>query len=372
MKIIVYVGIDVHKDTFSACSYLPKTQSYFGEDKFKGDTQKVLEYLEMVKDSLEGEPEFHCGYEAGCRGYSLAKDLIAKGMYCVVMAPTTIDKPSDNSKKKTDRLDARLLARALCNGSYKKVHVPDDYDLMAKERIRMLQFHKKHLREMKQAVCSLLLRHGKVYDAGKSYWTERHVTWLKGMYSDPVFGKALEEYMDTISKYIDKITRLETEMLEIANEERYRSTVDRICCLKGINRISALTFVCEIGDFTRFESAKVFPAYLGLVPGDHSSGGKPGKLGITKLGNSTLRRLAVECSRSAVRGKTGLKPKKLSERQKGCDVSTIAYADKGTERIQRRYIHLIACGKDKNEAVTACAREYVGFIWGLASMKYDD
>lgn len=372
MKIIVYVGIDVHKATFSACCYLPSTQSYFAEDTFQGETGKVLDYLEMVKNSLENEPEFHCGYEAGCRGYSLAKDLLNKGIDCVVMAPTTIDKPSDNCKKKTDRLDARLLARTLCNGSYKKVHIPDNQDLMVKEHIRMFQFHKKCLREMKQAVCSLLLRYGKVYDSGKSYWTQKHVSWINGMYSDPVFGRTLEEYMDTIRKYMDKISRIENEILEIATNERYSSTINRICCLKGIDRISALTFLCEIGDFSRFESAKVFPAYLGLVPGDHSSGGKPSKLGITKLGNSTLRRLAVECTRTAVRGIPGSKSKKLSERQEGCDIKTIAYADRGTERMQRRYIHLVSSGKNVNEAVTACAREYVSFIWGLATMKYDN
>lgn len=371
MKIIVYVGIDVHKATFSACCYFPNERGYFAEDTFQGSTEKVLEYLQVVRDSCEGELEFHCGYEAGCRGYSLAKDLLAKGIDCAVMAPTTIDKPSDNSKKKTDRLDARLLARALCNGSYRKVHVPDDHDLMAKERIRMLQFHRKHLREMKQAVCSLLLRHGKVYDAGKSYWTQKHVSWIKGMYSDPVFGTALEEYMDTIGKYIDKISRLEGEILKLTEDETYRGTIDRICCLKGIDRISAMTFACEIADFMRFDSAKVFPAYLGLVPGDHSSGGKAGKLGITKLGNSVLRRLAVECTRAAVRGLPGFKSKKLAERQKGCDSRTIAYADRGTERMQRRYIHLISSGKNVNEAVTACAREYVCFIWGLATMRYE-
>lgn len=92
----------------------------------------MLEYLQMVRDSCEGELEFHCGYEAGCRGYGLAKDLLAKGIDCAVMAPTTIDKPSDSSKKKTDRLDARLLARAPCKTSF--------FDLY---RQRLLTEHKK-------------------------------------------------------------------------------------------------------------------------------------------------------------------------------------------------------------------------------------
>lgn len=66
MKRIIYVGIDVHKSTFSACCYKAGTQSYFAEDTFEGSADKVLEYLSMVKDSMEGDIEFHCGYEAGC------------------------------------------------------------------------------------------------------------------------------------------------------------------------------------------------------------------------------------------------------------------------------------------------------------------
>lgn len=372
MKSIVYVGIDVHKATFSACCYVPKNQSYFAEDTFEGNITKVLEYLQMVRDSMEGDIEFHCGYEAGCRGYSLANDIIKSGLDCVIMAPTTIDKPADNAKKKTDRLDARLLARALANGSYKSVHIPDNADLYVKEKIRMLQFHKRELRRYKQAICSLLLRHGKVYDAGKNYWTAKHVAWIKGFYEDSVFGETLKEYMETYGRYLDKIERLEKDVLKLTNDPRYKDTIDRICCLKGIERISALTIIAEINDFNRFESGKIFPAYLGLVPGDHSSGGKTGKLGITKLGNSMLRRLIIECARAAVR-KGGLrKSKKLKERQEACDAAVIGYADKGTERMRRRYLHLISEGKNANKAITACAREYCCFIWGLATGKLDD
>ncbi len=79
------------------------------------------------------------------------------------------------------------------------------------------------------------------------------------MYHDPVFGTTLMEYMDTINKYLDKIDRIEQEIEEITKEECYKETVGRICCIKGIDRISALTITVEIGDFERFDSAKVFP-----------------------------------------------------------------------------------------------------------------
>ena len=91
----------------------------------------------MLRDSSENEVEFHVRYEAGCRGYSHAKDLLAKGIDWVIMATTTIDKPSDYSKK-TDRFDTRLLARAFMNTSYKLFYIRIEQDLMTKEKIRML------------------------------------------------------------------------------------------------------------------------------------------------------------------------------------------------------------------------------------------
>ncbi len=58
MKSIIYVGIDVHKATFSACSYVSKCQQFCAEETFEGNTSKVMEYLQVLRDSSENEIEF--------------------------------------------------------------------------------------------------------------------------------------------------------------------------------------------------------------------------------------------------------------------------------------------------------------------------
>jgi len=108
-------------------------------------------------------------------------------------------------------------------------------------------------------------------------------------------------------------------------------------------------------------------SYLGLTPAEHSSGGKIHLGGISKQGNSIVRRTLIECARALVKGKKGVKSKKLKARQAGLPSEVIAYADRAVDRLRRRYHKLIEAGKSANLAVTAVARELACFIWGMAT-----
>ena len=108
--------------------------------------------------------------------------------------------------------------------------------------------------------------------------------------------KTVEEYLATYETLISKIAALDIRIEDIASEERYAEKVNKLKCIKGIKTHTALSFVCGIGDFNRFKSADKFAGFLGLVPGECSSGNTERMLGITKAGNRHLRRLAVEIS----------------------------------------------------------------------------
>ncbi len=81
---------------------------------------------------------------------------------------------------------------------------------------------------------------------------------------------------------------------ELSRTERYVENVGKLCCFSGIATHTALSLLVEVGDFSRFKDAPHFAAYLGLVPGENSSGDKQRYTGITKAGNSHLRRLLIE------------------------------------------------------------------------------
>src|SRR5574344_592755 len=152
---------------------------------------------------------------------------------------------------------------------------------------------------------------------------------------------------------------------ELAQAEPYRQKVAKLGCLRGIAAHTALSFCVEVGDFRRFATAQQFASYLGLVPGECASGDEKQYTGITKAGNSHLRKLLVEAaqvfSRSAT--KSG-KSAALKERQAKCDSVIVAYADKANARLKKKYFR-IALKSKANIAKAAVARELACFVWGL-------
>ena len=164
----------------------------------------------------------------------------------------------------------------------------------------------------------------------------------------------------------DKLERLDARIEELARNERYGECVRRLGCFIGIKPHTALSLLVEVGDFRRFEKAPNFAGFLGLVPGEDSSGGGRNRLAITKAGNSHLRRLLVESSQSYSRGTIGFKSKELRKRQEGNPPEVVAYADRANERLRRRYYRMtLKNGAKRNVAIVAVARELACFIWGM-------
>ena len=113
----------------------------------------------------------------------------------------------------------------------------------------------------------------------------------------------------------NKIDALDVRIEDFSKQERYAETVKKLTCIKGIKTHTALSFTTEIGDFYRFESAEKFASYIGLTPGEQSSGERVHKTNITKAGNSHLRQLAVECACCFRRSLVGQKSIALKKRQ---------------------------------------------------------
>ena len=369
MKSLVYVGMDVHKESYSLCCYLPNNGDFIGETKVEAKPYLIKEYLETIKKMLVKERgledvEFITAYEAGCLGFSLYKELTKFGIACKIIAPTTLVKSSDSNLKKNDRKDAKMLARNLYFGTCSYVHIPDDVDLETKEYIRMRMAHKKALKKLKQQILSFCLRCGYKFD-GKVYWTDRHIAFLKNLELSDLLKETMDEYIDSYEKSVEKLNRLEGKIEERANLERYKKDTDKLACFKGITKTGALTIISEVSDFSRFGTPNEFCSFLGLVPAEHSSAGVGPNLGITKMGNATVRTQLVESAQSIVVGVPGHKSKRIIVRQKDQPVRVISYCDRAIERLMRKYHRLMTRGVPKNKCVTAVARELACFIWGL-------
>jgi transposase len=369
-NILVFIGIDVHKDTHAYCTFFPSTGAYLYEYSSKATTKDALSYINKVKKGIKKETnrecDVVCGYEAGPTGVKLKRDLIKKGIDCRVMAPTTILSPKAGKRVKTDRKDAQDLSEALCKNNYHlAVTLDEDFEAV-RDFVRMRSDFKDGLRVKKQQLKSFLLGKGIRYPGTGNTWTIAYIKWIKALeFEHPLAKETCESYMAEVSRLIQKIEELDKRIEELAQGEKFKEPVSKLRCFAGIDTMVALSVVAEIGDFSRFSSAKHFSSYIGLCPGQHSSGLKVKMTGITKAGNSRVRTLLTESANSMARTYTNVKSKRLKSRQSGMSEEIIDYADRGNKRIRYKMNKLKKLGKNHNVAKTAAARELSCFIWGM-------
>jgi transposase len=358
MKILLYAGLDVHKETIDIVVYRENERPVYLERRIQnreGSIRKVFGRL------LKEGSVVAC-YEAGCMGYRLQRMLEGMGVESVVVAPGKVPRRARDLIK-TDRRDARRLAEQLRAGTLEAIHVPDVEDEATRDYIRSRDDVRLELKKMKQRLQMFVLRYGYVYESTR-YWTGRHERWLQSLRFDlPMQKETFEGYYYRIQELKGRLQVMDKRIEQIAMSERYTERVSRLRCLKGIDYLTALAMVCEVGDFRRFGSAEAFMAYLGLIPRERSSGEVRRQGRITKTGNAHLRTLLIESSwHYRYRVAVG---KRLREKREGQPAGVIAHADKAMRRLQEKFFHLHMNGKTSTVAVTAVARELAGFIWGM-------
>lgn len=365
MNSIVYVGMDVHKESYTLCCYTLVEDRIHHLQRTAANYKYVLQYLEQLRRHYSTDIDFLCGYEAGCLGYTLYHQLTNHGIPCVILAPTTMATTPLKKRVKTDKKDAGEIAKCLAFRTYSAVHIPTAEDEEVKEYIRMRNDQKKAHKIIKQQILSLVLRQGFSYTEG-GYWTIKHLSWLNAIKMNGLLQESLDEYLLTYEYLEDKIKRLDQRIEETAQRESYQENVKKLSCLIGIRTHTALAVLVETGDFKRFGKAGKYASFLGLTPSEKSSGERQRQGGITKAGNRHLRTLLISSAQSYARGKIGHKSNALKKRQQGMDGKVIGYADKANERLRRKYYDMtLKKNRTGNVAKTAIARELACFIWGL-------
>ena len=367
MNRIVKIGMDVHSTNYTLCAMEPVLDGedrVFANIQVTPDYKNVIQFIDKLKEKLGPSDTYsiECGYEAGCLGYSLYHQLTGAGVRCTILAPTTM-LTQQGKRVKTDKRDAVMIAQCLSYGGYHAVHVPTDKDSSVKEYLRMRDDHKLALKKIKQQISAFCLRHGYFYDGNK--WTIKHLDWLKKLDLSDLHRETLNEYMASYEEQTAKIERFDKRIEELAADSDYHEKVGKLCCLLGIKPHTALSLVVETGDFSRFRKGSTYAAFLGLAPGESSSGEKINRTGISKAGNSHLRTLLIESARGICKGQIGHKSKELRSRQAGNPAEVIAYADRGNTRMRSKYYRMIRHGKKRNVAVAAVARELACFAWGI-------
>jgi transposase len=206
----------------------------------------------------------------------------------------------------------------------------------------------------------LLLRRGLHY-RGRN-WTRAHRQWIDGLtWAQDAEREVVQDYRLAIEQVEARLKTLDARLAEVATTAPYREPVAWLRCFRGIDTLTAMVLLAELHDIRRFPSARALMAYVGLVPGEHSSGEHQRRGRITGTGNALVRRVLVETAwHYQHRPTIGVA---LARRRKGQPARVIGIADKAQARLCRRFGKLAAEHKPAPKIAVAIARELVGFVW---------
>lgn len=307
MNHITSIGLDVHARSITAVS-LDSLTGEVRSHRFGYSPSEVASWI-LQFDSPKAV------YESGVTGFHLVRELRELGVDCIV-------------------------------GAVSKMH----------------------------RLAHLLIRWGYVWneltEAGRrrGTWTHAHWEWMRGIeLPDPAAQESLDYYISQVRHIEAQKRAVEKRIAQYAQRPRWRSRVEALRCMKGIETMTAFALVAEAGVFPRFDSARAFASWLGLVPSEHSSGEHVSRGSITKAGNSHLRKLLVEASWHYARA--------TEERKRSLNDDTVPipianHAAQGVRRLVERRRHLEHDLKKRPVvANVATARELACWVWALGCMS---
>ena len=305
-------------------------------------------------------------YEAGPTGFGLARAARAVGLEVMVCSPGAIPRqPGDRIK--TDMRDALKLARLHAAGQLRAVSVPSVELEALRDLVRAREDLRGDLMAARHRISKLLLRRGRVYGGPGAPWeSQRHAAWLGAIdLGDPLARVVLGEYLACHEVLLARRDRLDAVIAQQAQDEQWDALVGRLRCMRGIDTLTAVGLIAEIGDFAAFDHPKQLASFLGLVPTERSSGEQRKQGSITKAGSSL-------CPPAADRSRLALPPptRRFADPPAPTDRSAPAAIDaawRAQLRLSARWAHLDARrAKRRTTVAVAVARELACFVWEIA------
>lgn len=359
MEKLRFVGLDVHKDSvvIAVADQDGSAPQVLGT--FPSEVAILVKHLKK----LGPVKQLRCCYEAGPTGLGLHRALTRAAISCSVIAPSLVPKKAGD-RVKTDRRDAANLARFLRSGDLTEIHVLDEQTEAMRDLERSRDDAKNAERVARHQLSKFLLRHGRVF-SGKKKWGAYHMTWIREQkFVHEPHHRVLAECVRAVQEATDRVERLTKDIVELVEGWHMKPLVQALQSLRGVRVLTAVILAAEIGDFARFATAPQLMAYLGLVPSEHSSGPSKQRGRITRSGNQHVRRVLTESAWS-YRFRPNVS-RDIATRNASLTPEIQAIAWKAQHRLYGRYKKLLGRGKNKQQTVTALARELAGFVWAIS------
>jgi len=294
----VYVGLDVARKSWKV--------SILGEVlEHKTFTQPPsVEILVQYMRRCFPKAHVHCAYEAGFSGFWICEQLRDHQIDCLVANPADIPTKDRERAFKTDRVDARKIARSLRNGDLDPIYVPDREAQEDRTLVRVRWSLVRKQTRCKNQIKSLLAFYGIPLspEGIDAYWSKRFLAYLEAQRLRYASGDAvLQTLLVELRMYRQMISETTRRIRTLAEQERYRERVGYLRSVPGISTLTAMTLLTELVDIGRFATSDQLASYVGLAPGSHSSGEADVETGLSHRRNPFLRFVLIESAWIAAR-----------------------------------------------------------------------
>lgn len=310
----IFCGIDLHERSMLAGVALDRGEVvYYSLSTDDGGIGRLVSILHCFRDENPGSRVW-ASYEAGGCGFRLSDILEGEGFDVSVLAPTHLPMSPKSRSNKTDKRDALRVVEVL------RGHVLAGNDLPVvwkpcaelrddREIVRMRLRLREDASNVKNQIHGLLRRYGiKKPDGMKENWTKKHIRWLHSLETvlNDGAGSVLMSLLRQLDFYEGEIMEVEQDLINLSEAERYKSRVEALTQIPGVGLLTAMVFLTELGDLSRFRNRRKLASYLGLVPRSWESGEQGDRKGhISKLGPSRVRKVLNQAAWSLVRWDDG-------------------------------------------------------------------
>ena len=331
---VTTIGLDLAKDVFQVCAADASGKILYN---------KQLRRNQMA-DFFTNLPACLIGVEACGSAHYWARKLQAMGHEVKLMPPQYV-KPYVKTHK-NDAVDAAAICEAVTRPNMRFVAVKSEEQqgLLALHRVRQ-SFVKDRTAHSNQ-IRGELAEFGLIVPVGLSALRKRVPTLLADPLLPSAFAQLLQRLLDQVLLLDKAIKELEGD---IVRWHRSSELSKRLAQIPGGGPLTASALLCSIGDISYFKNARQLPAWLGLVPRQHSSGGHTTLLGITKRGDCYLRTLLIHGARSAI----------------------LAAQRKKQSPEQPSWLHKLLARVHPNIAAVALANKNARIAWALLAKHQD-
>lgn len=284
----VYVGIDVHKQSFSIYCVCEKEK--IKSWSMASDNEELIKQLQTKFAGAK----IKSVYEAGFCGYVLHRKLIISGIENIVINPSSIEVASKD-RVKTDKKDAKKLAEQLSFGRLACINIPSESEEQTRLMSRLRATQMKERNRVTCRIKSLLMQFGymsqELSSAASKKWIKQI---LAGNYPQELGyvlsyhceqWLSLSEALKETEKALENQTRGNEKLTYL--EQIYKSA-------PGIGSLSAQELSRELGDLSQFRNNKCLYSFTGLTPSEFSSGERIRQGGISQCGRPRIRHLLIE------------------------------------------------------------------------------